>query len=108
MRPVCLGVLAQGASPRGDRDTSAIFVWVGVLIAVLLVGFVVMMWLRKRMLGADAARDQGGGFMDALRDMRNSGQMSQEEYDAARKAMASRIAGVPRTSPKSEQRPQSG
>jgi hypothetical protein len=99
-----LEVLAQGASQ--GRDTTGVVVWVGILIAVLLVGFIVMMWLRKRMLGTDTM-DQGAGFMDSLREMRNSGQMSQEEFDAARKAMAARIAGARPAGVKTE-RPESG
>jgi len=91
MRPGFLELLAQA---RSGRDTGDVVVWVGVLLAVVIVGGIVLMVLRRRMLSADAA-DQGGGFMDTLREMRNSGQMSQEEYDAARKTMAARLAGDP-------------
>lgn len=106
MRLAYLEVLAQG-SPQGGRDSTGVFVWVAVLIGVLLVGFVLMMWLRKRMLGAETV-DHGGGFMDSLREARDSGQMSQEEYDAARKTLAARLAGVRPVSAKSERGPESG
>jgi uncharacterized membrane protein len=108
MSPGRLEVLAQGAS-QGGRDTTGVFLWVGILIALLLVGFIVMMFLRKRMFAAETM-DQSAGFMDSLREMRNSGQMSQEEFDAARKAMTARLAGVGPTRPASvkTQRPESG
>jgi hypothetical protein len=70
------------------------------------VGFIVMMVLRKRMFAAETM-DQGAGFMDSLREMRNSGQMSQEEFDAARKAMTARLSGSRPASVKT-QRPESG
>src|SRR5947207_1776517 len=96
-----LTILAQSSQPaqtppaKGRGDTSSIFVWVAVLIAVIMVGGLLLMWLRRRMFMGESM-DQAGGLMESLRKMRDTGQMSQEEYDAARKAMAARVANIGR------------
>ena len=87
-----VSMLAQ-AQPAAHHDTSAVVTWVVVLIAVIMVGGIVLMWMRRRIFAADTAEQAAGGLMESLRKMRDSGQMSQEEYDATRKAMATRIAG---------------
>jgi len=94
MQPVVLLLLAQAAQPavpRTNKEASAVFVWVIALIVVIMVGGVLVMWLRRKILMAEAASDQEGGLMESLRKMRDSGQMSQEEFDATRKAMLSRM-----------------
>jgi hypothetical protein len=58
-----------------------------------MIGGMFVMWLRRRLLAADSGSATTEGLMESLRRMRDAGQMSQEEYDAARKAMASRFAG---------------
>ena len=84
---------AQALPARGRGNTGSIFVWVAVLIAVIMVGGLLLMWLRRRMFMGDYM-EQAGGLMESLRKMRDTGQMSQEEYDAARKAMAARVANI--------------
>jgi hypothetical protein len=94
-----LATVAQSSQPaqtrpvKGGVDATSIIVWAGVLIAVIMVGGLLLMWLRRRMFMADSM-EQAGGLMESLRKMRDTGQMSQEEYDAARKAMAARVAKV--------------
>jgi hypothetical protein len=108
--------LAQDAQPAPAKPHSAtggVFLWVAILIAVILVGFVLLMWLKRRIFTADAAQEQSGGLMDNLRQMRDSGQISKEEYDATRKAMIARMSqadpGPAKQAPaKSTNRPQSG
>jgi hypothetical protein len=106
--------LAQAAplAPSKPRsDTGGVFLWVAILIAVILVGFVLLMWLKRRIFSADAAQEQSGGLMDSLRQMRDSGQISKEEYDATRKAMIARISTsdfAPAKPVKSPKKPQSG
>ena len=94
MQPVLASLLAQSGqgSPQRGGDASAIVVWVVVLIGVIIVGGMLVFVLRRRILAADAAGDHGAGLMDSLRKMRDSGQMSQEEYDATRKAMVARLS----------------
>src|SRR3954470_24108623 len=83
-------LLAQ-APPQGRADTGAVFVWIAALIGIVLVGGIVMVVLRRRMFAADSTSEATGGLMESLRRLKDSGQMSQEEYDAARKAMATRV-----------------
>ena len=98
--PTPIQTLAQPAPARGHGDTGGVILWIGVLIAVIMVGFVALMWVRRRMFMGES--DQSGGLMDSLRKMRDTGQMSQQEYDAARKAMVARIAkGNPAKKPQS-------
>jgi hypothetical protein len=100
-----LSMLAQ-AQPAGHRDTSVVVTWVVVLIGVIMVGGLVLMWMRRKIFAAEAAEQQASGLMESLRKMRDSGQMSQEEYDATRKAMATRIAGgSPAAAPASPTKP---
>jgi hypothetical protein len=62
------------------------------IVAVTLLG-VVLISARRRLL-AKPSEDQAGLF-DSLRQMRDRGQLSPAEFDAARKRMAARVAGVP-------------
>src|SRR4051812_25800028 len=82
--------IAQAHKPGSDAN--AVFVWVAVLIAVIMVGFIVLMLLKRRIFTEAAGAEHTGGLMEELRRMKDSGQMSQQEYDAARKAMAARFA----------------
>ena len=66
------------------EQQAAVFVWVIALIVVIMVGGVLVMWLRRKILMAETAADQEGGLMESLRKMRDSGQMSQE-FDANRR-----------------------
>lgn len=83
--------MAQGAGARPSGATGSVVVWVIVLIAVVMAGGLILVWLRRKIFAADQT-DHAGGLMESLRSMRDSGQMSQEEYDATRKAMAARMA----------------
>jgi len=84
-----LQVLAQAG---GQRDISSFSLWLGVLIVGVVVAGVVLMWVRRRILSDPSGTDAGAGLMANLRRMRDSGEISTQEYDAARKAMATRAA----------------
>jgi uncharacterized membrane protein len=103
-------LLAQAGPPaKGRGDTGGVFLWVAILIAIILVGFVLLMWLKRRIFSADSAQEQSGGLMDNLRQMRDSGQISKEEYDATRKATIARMASVdPGPAAKPPKKPQTG
>jgi cytochrome c-type biogenesis protein CcmH/NrfF len=71
--------LAQARSASTD-----VVIWVGLLIALIIGGGVLVMVLRKRLL----ARDDGSadvGLFETLKQMRDRGEMTQEEYEAARR-----------------------
>lgn len=75
----------------GAASSVDVIIWVGALIlAVLLLGIVILL-LRKRLFARDA--DDASGMLSELRRMHKSGELSTQEYDAARKALTVRVAG---------------
>lgn len=81
-------ILAQQQQPL-----IPLLVWLGILIVVAVVGGALLMVYRRRLFAPDSSSQ--AGLLDDLRAMRDQGQISPEEYDAARKRMAARVAGVP-------------
>ena len=88
----------NGASGGGGRGVSRppgppteVLIWVGVLIVVVIVGGLILMYMNKRMSRPDR-EVSSATVMEQLRTMRDTGAMSQAEYDAARLATARRIA----------------
>lgn len=86
-----LAVLAQ--APR--TPPSQVFMVVGLLIGAAVVLGLVILLVRRKMLGGESASAQQSGLMDQLRRLRDSGELTPEEYDAARKSMVSRMTGAP-------------
>lgn len=66
--------------------------WVGVLIVAVVIAGVVLIIVRARVLkkGGDEAQ---AGLLDDLREMRNRGEISPEEFDAAKASIAARLSG---------------
>lgn len=87
------------ATPGGDAGTAAgltrILIPIGGLIVLAVVGGLGVMAVRKWMLAKDSVSVDHGGMLDDLRRMRDTGQISVEEFDAARKTIAARLAGKP-------------
>jgi len=67
-------------------------VWAVALILVAVGGFWAALWLRKRMLDEGESLTEGL-TLGALRDMHARGELSDEEYEAARAAVLAQ-AGV--------------
>jgi hypothetical protein len=65
--------------------------WIGVMIGALTVVTIAILAIRGRLLGKDAGGVQKG-MLDDLRAMRDRGEMTQAEFDAARAAMIARLA----------------
>lgn len=85
-------MIAAAGATGATGDWTPVFVWCFILIVVVLIGFFVATWLRKRLNQAD---DQGIGFSLAeLREMRNAGKLSQEEFERAKTRLT---AGLKRT-----------
>jgi len=77
------------------RDSSAATTQILILVAVfaglmLAGGFMILMLRRRLLTKEDAAQDTG--LFDALKQMRDSGEMSKEEYEVARKRMVTKAA----------------
>jgi uncharacterized membrane protein len=75
-----------------NSPVSSILVWVIVLIGLLLAGTLLVFRLRRSMLANDAQGPDHAGLMDQMRRMVDQGQMTQEEFDKARRAIVERAA----------------
>ena len=69
-----------------------VLIWVGVLIACAVVGGMFIIILRKRMLDRQGAADANRSLMEHLRDAHARAEMSDAEYEQARKSIASRVS----------------
>jgi uncharacterized membrane protein len=66
------------------RGLGPIFVWILALIVVVVVGGFAIMGLRHRLLGDEQESLDAPLSLDALRQMRAAGQISEEEYTRLR------------------------
>lgn len=66
-------------------------VWVVVLIAVALGGGFAVMAIRRKVLAQSDDANAQAGLMESLREMRDTGQISASEYEAARASMLRRV-----------------
>lgn len=85
---LCL-VLAQRSS---NASTLTIVVWAAVLIGCALAGGVVVLFLRARLLGRGGPPAGPMSAMDGLRRMRDAGQITSAEFDAARASIVARVS----------------
>lgn len=86
------GALLQ-ATPEIQRDQNSwrILVWVVVLIALTAILGWVILALRKRLLEQAAADDDHAGLVEQMRRLKSTGQISQAEFDAAKKKWALQV-----------------
>ncbi len=77
------------AQAAGAGGATQIAVWAVVLMIASIVGFWAALWIRKRALG-DAETSDEGLTLGALRTMHNRGELTDEEFEAARAAIVSR------------------
>lgn len=84
-----ISALAQVAG----KSVVPLWIMLGVLIVIVVAMGIAMLMIRRRLLEKEGAAGQEG-LMAGLREMRNRGEISPEEYDAARRTMAARAAGV--------------
>lgn len=86
------GVLSLGqTAPASGGDTGRLLMWVGILIVVVMIGTIVLLMVRKRMMAVDAQDRAGFSTMEEMRAMVARGEMTQEEYEQVRKAMIEKI-----------------
>jgi len=72
------------------NDNRAIFVWSLVLLAVVIVGFVLVLWVKRRLQHQDMAPTLGFSLAD-LRELHRTGKISDEEFERARGRMAASL-----------------
>lgn len=82
----------QSSDAKRDASIQALTLG-GILIILTLIGGVGILLYRKKVLSKGSDADQNESLMQNLRRLRDSGQMTKEEYDRTRKAMAARLAG---------------
>jgi hypothetical protein len=80
------------------RELGPYLIWLGVMMAAVTVAGVALLIFRASVLGKGKAAAEAG-ILDSLRSMRERGEISQEEFDAARSAMVTRMAGRAAASP---------
>ena len=80
--------LAQAAELAPETRTSlwTVLMWVLLLLTAFVVMLLLAMWFRRQFLGGPRrhAHEAAGFSIADLRSMRDSGKMSQEEYELAR------------------------
>jgi uncharacterized membrane protein len=82
-------VLAQTAGVAGKKgDVNELLLVIGILIGVLILGYVTIMFIRGRMK-AMADTPPSVSLMDSVRQMHAEGKISDEEFSAVRAKMSS-------------------
>lgn len=71
-----------------------IIMWVAILAALMIAGGMVIMLLRRRLFTQETGGDET--LMQSLRRMRDTGEMSQEEFEATRKSLIAKVKAKPR------------
>lgn len=90
-----LWLIAQQATRQSTSSPGQVLAWVAILIvAVVVLGLAVLV-LRRKLLSRDDAGMNPTTLMESLRQMRDSGEMSSQEYDAVRKKLAGKVANRP-------------
>ena len=79
------------AQPTGGSLFGDVLPWLGALFAVVVIGAVAI-WLLRRMLKQDSGGGSGGFTLQDLRDMRASGELSDEEFEKARASIIGRLS----------------
>lgn len=74
------------------KNATEVLLWAGCLIVLAIGAGLVILAIRRTMLSKDGGAAEAGLF-ESLRAMRDSGAISPEEYDAAKRNMVARAAG---------------
>lgn len=89
-----LATLATATTPA-KGDPVAVVITVGVLILVVVGAGMAVLYIRRRLFSKHDTAATTGGFLDELRDMHKRGEMSDEEFQAARASLLAKITGQP-------------
>ena len=76
--------LAQNQPSEGS---GSILIWLLVLVAVVIVGFVLVSWVRRKLTTPDEPAGGIGFSLGDLREMHRKGQISDEEFERAKTKM---------------------
>jgi uncharacterized membrane protein len=67
-----------------------LFFWLLVLIALVVIGFFVAVWVKRRMQAPDSTPSLGFSLAD-LRELHRTGKISDQEFERARGKMAASL-----------------
>lgn len=109
-------VAQAAAAPRSldswqPKDSIRIVTFIGLLIVFLVIGGIVLKYLRRRMLERESALDAPGSLMEELRRLKKTGVLTEAEYEATRRAAtvglrdkiaAGAAASTPRPAPRAQ------
>jgi hypothetical protein len=95
-------IAAQSAD--SSRLLADVLPWLLVLIGVIVVGGVIIYYVRRSLYG-DGSSSGGGFTLQDLRDMHASGELSDEQFERARAQMIGRLKGEPKP-PRGEREPE--
>jgi uncharacterized membrane protein len=73
-----------------QNEYGTLFVWSLILVAVVVVGFIVVVWVKRRIQQPDSAPTLGFSLAD-LRELHRTGKISDEEFERARGKMAASL-----------------
>ncbi len=84
-----LAPLAQSGSGAGE-----VVLWGSIIIAIILVGGLIVFQIRKRLLRAEGGSGMDDPFgLQELRDLKKSGQISEQEYQTLRTKVIEQVKG---------------
>jgi len=91
-------VIASALTTLSQTDrppTTRALLFLGLIVAGALLAFMVLQWVRKRLLSRTPYDGGGLGFaLHELGDLKRGGGLSEEEYAALRRALLGRESGV--------------
>ncbi|MEM1185074.1 MAG: SHOCT domain-containing protein [Planctomycetota bacterium] len=77
-----------------QTGTNQVLFWIAVLIVLVLIAGTAVLILRRKLFGGDnRGAAQPGGILESLREMRDRGEMSGEEFEQARAAVIRKASG---------------
>lgn len=86
-----LMLATTGGGQMSSAEVVRVLIIIGLVMLVVIFAGAGLMILRRRVLSNDGPHPES--LMQDLRQMRDSGAMTTEEYDLARKRLAARLAG---------------
>jgi hypothetical protein len=69
--------------------------WLGAIMLVVVLGGVCILLYRRQVLGRESASAMQSGVFDELREMRDRGQITSEEFEEMKARIVARVAGRP-------------
>ncbi|MCK5113242.1 MAG: SHOCT domain-containing protein [Phycisphaerae bacterium] len=90
------------AAGKAGFSFTELAIWAGIFVLVMVLGFVVVVLLRKKMLADDRASESGFAMtIEQVEQMHDKGMISDEEFAAMRRGILG-IGAPEKKSPESE------